>query len=121
MNQIIDGTFAAIHLAAKQGKNELVQLLLTAKANCDLFSKHTKDKKFTALVLASQQGHVSIVNTLLDTKADVNLSNTLAETDSEDEGALHHGVFEGLDGYNSDAGGFGAASCHPQYVVVLRF
>ncbi|MBD3273212.1 hypothetical protein GF385_02565 [Candidatus Dependentiae bacterium] len=72
-------------LAAWQGHEKIVNLLLDNYANVD----KQNDKGNTPLVTAAWQGHLEIVNLLLDNSADVNKQNDKGWT------ALHHAANKG--------------------------
>ncbi|MBP7636016.1 ankyrin repeat domain-containing protein, partial [Candidatus Ozemobacteraceae bacterium] len=66
----------ALHLAAHDGKDDVVKLLLEAGANREARSEHGE----TPLHMAAADGHTSIMQMFLEAKADVNARTLAGET-----------------------------------------
>jgi len=60
----------SLFIASERGYNEIVKLLIQAKANVN-----TSVEGFTPLLIAVQQGHSEIVKLLIEKKANINASN----------------------------------------------
>lgn len=78
----------ALHLAAENGREEAVRVLLEKGANV----KAVSDGNWTALHNASEKGHLGVVRLLLEYKADVNAATNSGNT------ALHWAAQNGSEG-----------------------
>jgi ankyrin repeat protein len=63
-------------LAAHEGCNEIVDILIKAGANI----KHCNQMGQNAIIVSTQEGHIDVVKTLLKAGADVNTQNADGET-----------------------------------------
>jgi len=76
LNVVWGHTVTVLLVAAKQGDEPMVELLLESGANVNEKSDHDS----TALHFAAMWGHLEVVQLLLDHKADVNVKNSLGAT-----------------------------------------
>jgi ankyrin repeat protein len=70
------GGFAALHLAAREGRVESVRVLLDGKAAID----EVDPDRQSALVLALMNGHFDVAGLLIDRGIDVNLKDKVGRT-----------------------------------------
>ncbi|XP_041368043.1 E3 ubiquitin-protein ligase MIB2-like isoform X2 [Gigantopelta aegis] len=85
VNDIPDNTYKCLHLAAKNGKLEIVKFLVEKG-----FDKDSRDGSGnTTLLVAADQKHTDIVQFLIQSGADINISN------DNDRSVLHTAAIKG--------------------------
>lgn len=92
MNQGDDHGFSPLHWASKEGKSNIVEMLIYRGARINALNRGDD----TALHLASAHGHRDIVNMLLRCKADINAVNEHGNT------PLHYACFWGYQAIAED-------------------
>ncbi|XP_020999850.1 scaffold protein ILK [Parasteatoda tepidariorum] len=92
LNQGDDHGFSPLHWAAKQGRANIVEMLIMRGSRINA----TNMGSDTALHLASAHGHKDIVHMLLRNKADINAVNEHGNT------PLHYACFWGFQGIAED-------------------
>jgi ankyrin repeat protein len=70
----------ALKIAAFEGHDEVVRVLLEKGAKVDIITQGETLYKYQALHLAAKSGHVAIVQVLIDAKADVNARDEFGNT-----------------------------------------
>lgn len=98
LNQGDDHRFSLLHWAAREGRTNIVEMLIQRGARINA----TNMGDDTALHLAASHGHRDIVIVLLHNKANINAINEHGNT------SLHYAVFWGHDQISEDLVNYGA-------------